>query len=378
MAVKTNNMDMIHDPMWGKILKFALVYMLTAVLQQLYSAADVMIVGRFAGQKALAGVGTCSSVVSLFFNFIMGLSAGTTVVIGQAIGAGNRGDIEKTTHTAMASAIYGGLIISVICILFARPLLNLVDVPDNVMSEALDYMRIFSIGFIPSLVYNFGAAVLRAKGDTKRALYIVSASGIINVVLNLFFVCVLKMRAAGVAIETVISQIFTAVAILYVLCHEKDETKVYLTKIRFWRKPFLKILRYGLPTGIQSSVYSVSNMLVQSSVNSFGSAAIAGGAAVSNMVEFYNIMATGLYQSARVFTSQNFGAKNFGRIKRVLGICLTYVVGMWAVQIAITHVFGEMVLGLYVPNDPEALEMGMRKLSILGYLYGTLGFTNII
>jgi len=378
MAAKSNSIDMVHGPLWGKILKFTVTFIITAFLQQLYNAADVIVVGRFAGQKALAGVGTCSSVVNLFLNFILGLSAGTTIVIGQAIGARNVDEIEKTTHTSMASAICGGFLISVICLLFTKPLLNMIDVPSDVMPEASTYLRIIAIGFVPSLIYNFGSSILRAKGDTKRPLYIVTASGIVNVVLNLFFVCVLKMGAGGVATATVVSQIFTAVAVLYILCNEHDETRIDLLKIRFCKKPFLKILKLGLPSGIQSSVYNISNMLVQSSINSFGSAAIAGSAAVSSVTDFYNAMANGLYQAALVFVSQNFGAKEFGRIKKVIGICITYVFGVWAIQAAISALWGESILSLYIPNDPAAMKMAMRKFSVLGFFYGVLGFTNVM
>lgn len=197
--------------------------------------------------------------------------------------------------------------------------MNMVDVPQNVMPEASVYLRIISLGYIPSLIYNFGAGILRAKGDTKRALYIVTCSGIINVLLNLFFVCVIKMKSGGVALATVISQIFTAVVILYILCHEPDETRISLRKIRIYKRPFLKILKYGLPSGIQSSVYSVSNVLVQSNVNSFGSSAIAGSAAVTSITEFYTAMSSSLYNAAIVFTSQNYGANSLVVLKGQLG-----------------------------------------------------------
>lgn len=378
MAVRTNNVDMVNGPLWGKVLKFAALYMLTTFLQHLYSAADVIVVGRFAGQEALAGVGTCTVLVNLFLNFILGLSAGATIVLGQAMGANDNDRIEKASHTAMAVAIYGGLIVSVTCLLFTKQLLNLIDVPENVMPEAAVYLRIISIGYIPSLIYNFGAAILRAKGDTKRALYIVTVSGIINVLLNLFFVCVLKMKARGVAIATVISQIFTAISILYILCHEPDETRIFLRKIRIYKKPFLRILKFGLPSGIQSSVYSASNILVQSSINSFGSAAIAGSSATSSITEFYSAMVNSLYQASIVFISQNFGARKFERIKKTIFICMTYVVALWMVQSAITFFCGEFLIGLYAPNDPSVIEMGMRKFSILGYAYGFLGLMNVM
>jgi len=378
MAAKMNNVDMIHGPLWGKILKFSLLYMLTALLQNLYTAADVMIVGRYAGQAALAGVGTCTVIVNLFVNFILGLSSGATIVLGQAIGARNNEKIEKTTHTSMAAAVYGGLIISAICLIFTKPLLNMIDVPENVMPEASSYLKIRALGFVPSLVYNFGAAILRAKGDTKRALYIVSVSGIINVLLNLLFVCVFKMGAGGVAAATSVSQLFTAIVVLYILCNEPDETRISIRNIRIYKQQFVKIVTFGLPSGIQSSVYSISNILVQSSVNSFESAAIAGAAATTSITDFYNVMCNSFYQSAIVFASQNFGAKNFDRIKKVVKICVSYVLVTWIIQIAVTYFFGGFLLRLYAPDDDAAVEWGLRKLHINGYAYGILGMMNVM
>ena len=377
MVTKKNSIDMVNGPLWGKILKFAALYMLTAVLQHLYSAADVIVVGRFAGQNALAGVGTCTVITNLFLNFILGLSAGATIVLGQAIGANNKGEISKATHTSIAVAISGGLIISAICLIFTKQLLGMIDVPEPVMPEATAYLRIVSIGFVPSLLYNFGAAILRAKGDNKRSLYIVTVSGIINVVLNLFFVWVLKMKASGVATATVVSQFFTAIAILYILRREDDETKLSLRKIRFYKKSFLKILKFGIPSGIQSSVYSISNILVQSSVNSFGPAATAGAAATTSITDFYNVSLNSLYQASLVFVSQNFGAKKFDRIKKTILICITYVTCLWAIQALITFLFGKTLLGVYAPNDPETVKMGWIKLSLMGCTYGILGYMNV-
>jgi len=378
MSFKTKSVDMINGPLWGKILKFTAVYMLTSLLQHLYSAADTIVVGRFAGEQALAGVGTCTVIVSLFLNFILGFSAGATIVIGQAIGAEDKNRIFKAVHTAIAIAAFGGLIASAVCLLFTRELLFLIEVPENVMSEACVYLQIVSVGYIPSLIYNFGAGILNAKGDTKRPLYIVIVSGVINIALNLFFVCVLKMAAAGVAVATVISQIFTAFVILYTLCHEQDETKIIISKIRLYSEPFKKILKFGLPSGIQSSVYSLSNILVQSSINSFGSAAIAGGSAATSITNFYNASVNSLYQAAIVFTSQNFGARKLKRIKNIIVICITYVFGLWVIQSLLTFTLGDYMITFYAPNDPAVIEMGLRKLNIVGYCYGLLGFMNVM
>ena len=378
MAAVNNSIDMVNGPLWGKILKFTLMYMLTAFLQQLYAAADILVVGRFAGEVALAGVGTCAVLTNFFLNFILGLSAGATIVIGQLIGAREKEGIQKAAHTAIAIAIYGGLIISIVCFLFARQLLGLIGVPQDVLPEALDYLRITSIGFVPTLIYNFGAAMLRSKGDTKRTLYIVIISGIINVLFNLFFVCVLKMKASGVAVATVISQVFNAVVMMHILCHETDEMKISLRSIRIYKKPFMKMLKYGLPSGIQSSVYSVSNVLVQATVNSFGAAAIAGASAASSITSFYDVMVGSIYNSSLVFTSQNFGAKKFDRIKKIIGICVAYLLGIWAIQALVTLFGGRFLIGLYAPDQLQVIDYGVRKLSVLGYTYGIVGCINII
>ena len=378
MASKASSIDMVNGSLWGKVLKFSVLYMLTALLQNLYSAADVLVVGRFAGQEALAGVGTCGALVNLFLNFILGLSAGATIVLGQAIGAKETDGVQKASHTCMAIAVCGGLLISAICLLFTKQLLNMIDVPRNVFSEASDYLCIMSIGYVPSLIYNFGASILRAKGDTKRALYIVSISGIINVLLNLFFVCVLKMKAGGVAAATVVSQIFTAVAILYILRKEPDETRISLRKIKIYKESFLKILRFGLPSGIQSSVYSISGILIQSSINSFGAAAIAGYSASTSITNFYNNMVNCLYQASMVFISQNFGARKFERIKKTIYICMSYVGFLWVIQTLITFSCGKFLIGLYAPEDLSVIDFGWRSLRILGCSYVFLGIMNIM
>lgn len=381
MALKAKKVDMINGPLWNKMLKFSLTYMLTMTLQQLYNAADVMVVGRFAGEEALAGVGTCSVLVNLFLNFIMGLAAGITIVIGQAIGESqgstNSDGVSQAAHTSIALAIYSGLLITGACLFFSKGLLTMTGVPANVMGEASDYLRVMALGYVPSLIYNFGAAILRAKGDTKRPLYIVAISGIINVVLNLIFVCGFGMAASGVAVATVISKVFNAIVILYILCHENDGTRIYLKKLRVFKKPFLRILKLGLPSGIQSAVYSASNILVQSSVNSFGSAAIAGSAAGTSITEFYNIMFNSVYQSSIVFTSQNYGARKFDRIKRIVGIGMDFTCVFWGLQALVTLFFGRHLLGLYA-TDPNVIKWGMRKFMLLGYCYGCLGFSNVL
>ena len=377
MAAKTNRVDMVNGPLWGKIFKFSITFMMTAILQEMYSAADIMVVGRYAGKAALAGVGTCSPIINLFLNLVTGIASGVTVVLGQALGE-NNDKITKSAHTSIAVAACGGAIISCVCLFFTKPLLALINVPSNVIKEASTYLRIMACGYVPSLVYNFGAGILRAKGDAKRPLYIVMASGLINVGLNLVFVCVFKMGAGGVALATVISKVFNGVTVLYILCNEQDQTRIFLKKIRIYKEPFLKILRFGLPSGIQNSVYSLSNMLVQSSINSFGAAAIAGSSASTSITNFYSVMGSSFYQSAIVFTSQNCGAKKFDRIKKTAFICVVYNLCAWALQSLITLCLGKVLIELYAPNDPLVIEMGLRKFQFVGYTYGILGLMHVL
>ena len=202
-------------------------------------------------------------------------------------------------------------------------------------------------------------------------------SGILNVALNVMFVCVFKMKAGGVALATVISQFFTAICVMYILCNGTDETRIFIREIRMYKNALMKILRYGIPSGIQSSVYSLSNIVVQSGVNSFGSAAIAGSAAATSLTNFYNVSVGSIYQASIVFTSQNFGAKKFDRIKKIMYICFLYVGILWLIQSSVTYFFGATLLKLYIPNDPMAVEMGIIKLDILGYSYGLVGIMNV-
>jgi len=378
MVASKNSVDMINGSLWDKILKFSVLYMITALLQNFYSAADIIVVGRYAGENALAGVGTCTTLINLFLNLIIGLSAGVMVLLGQAIGSRDSDVISKAAHTSMSVAIVGGIIITLFCLLFPKQLLGLINVPENVMPEAYRYFMITSSGHIPSLIYNFGSAILRAKGDTKRPLYIVLVSGLLNVFLNLLFVCSLKMGAGGVALATVISHIFNAVVIMYILTNETDETRIYLKKLKIYKRPLLKIIKFGLPSGIQSAIFSAANLLVQAGVNSFGSAAIAGVAAASSVGSFYESMLNSMYQSSIVFTSQNYGAGKFDRIKRTVLWSHFYVLFTWLFIALITHFLGKVLIGFYAPGEPLVIEMGFRKLRILGFTYGIMGFMNVM
>ena len=352
--------------------------MLTAIVQHLYNAADVIVVGRYAGEDALAGVGTTGSLTTLIINIFLGLSVGVNVVLGRALGAKDQNSAEKIVHTSMLISILGGALVSFIGIFFAEPLLKLIDVPDNVMPQAKIYMQIVFSGKIPALIYNFGAAILRSKGDTKRPLYIVTISGLINVSLNLFFVIGLKMKADGVALATVISQIFTAAAIIYILSTQTDCTRLNSKKLRIDKKQFVNIMKVGIPSGIQSSIFSIANIIIQSSVNSFGSAAIAGNAAAANLGSFYYVAVNTFSHASVTFVSQNIGAKKFDRLKKIILCCVVDVLLVWGIEALITVLFSKNLVAIYAPGNTEAIKYGIIRITITGCTYGICGLMDIM
>lgn len=377
MRAKSRNVDMVNGPLFLSIWKFTVPFMLTGLLQIFYNAADVMVVGRYAGQEALAGVGTTGSLSTLILNFIIGLSVGVSVTLGQALGAKDHDGAQKIVHTAMLICFLGGAIVSVIGIVYAEPLLSLIDVPSDVMPQAKIYMQIIFAGKIPALVYNFGSAILRAKGDTKRPLYIVTASGIINVVLNVFFVVKLGMKADGVGLATVISQVFTAVAILYCLCTEEGSTQLQFKKLRLHKKEALRIVKIGLPSGAQSMVFSLANVIIQSSVNSFGSATIAGNSAATSVGGFYYTALYSLSQTTVAFVSSNTGAKRYDRVRKIVRYSLIDAGIVWAIEALVTILAAKYLIGLYVPGNEAALQIGVSRHMIIGCSYGLCGMMEV-
>jgi len=379
MKTKNSNVDMLSGSLFSNVLKFALPFMLTTFLQHLYNAADVIIVGRYAEDPtALAGVGTTGSITTLVLNLFIGLSVGVSVSLGRSIGARDDEAIHKTVHTGVAISLICGILVSVVGIAFSKPLLSMIDVPDNVMQQAQIYMQIIFAGKMPSLIYTFGAAMFRANGDTKTPLIIVTATGIVNVILNLIFVLKFKMNADGVALATTIAQILNAVTVLYCLSRRRDASRLEFKKLRIYKEQLLDIARIGLPSGIQSTIFSMANVIVTSSVNSFGSAAMSGSAAASNICEFYNGAVNSFYQASVSFVSQNFGAKQYKRITRILFTCLIYVTSLWIIITLITLLFKNQLIGLYLPNNPDAVPWGLKRLLVVGCSYGLLGYMNVM
>ena len=378
MSSASKKVDMLSGSLFVNIFKFSLPFMLTAILQHLYNAADVAVVGRFAGREALAGVGTAGPISSLIINLVLGLSVGVSVTIGRALGAKEDDTAHKIVHTAISLSIICGAFISAIGIFFAEPLLRMIDVPENVLPQAKLYMQITFCGKIPVLMYNFSAAILRAKGETKKPLYIVMVSGVINVVLNLIFVICFDMAADGVALATVISQIFNAAAAVFFLKRSTDCTRLFFKKLHVYKRELITIVKIGVPSSVQAIVFSVANVLIQSCVNGFGDATIAGSSASNNIGSFYYVALNTFYQASVAFVSQNMGAKQYGRIKKIVGVCQVYVVVVWTIEFLITVFFAETLIGIYAPGDVEAIKWGVLRLTMVGTTYGLCGMMEVM
>lgn len=378
MNTKSKKIDMCSGSLFKNILLFSVPLMLSSMLQLLYNAADVIVVGRFAGEQALAGVGTSGSIMSLSLNFFVGISGGVTVAMGRAVGEKNNTKTHRVVHTAISLSLIAGLILTLFGAYFAKNLLGLMDVPEDVLPQAIIYTRIMFFGTVPSMVYNFGSGLLRALGDTKRPLYIVSVSGVINVVLNLIFVLCFKMQADGVALATIISQTFSAIMIVILLLRQNDSSRLIISKLRIYKEQLLLILRIGIPSGMQGIVFSLSNVIIQSSINSFGSATIAGSAAAANIGTFIYMALNTFSQSSMAFVSQNIGAKKYDRIDKIVRYCAAYVLIFGTATMLITIFFGKLLLKIYLPDNPEALKYGYVYMSIILTTYSLCGLMEVL
>lgn len=377
MAKKSHEMDMTKGPLLKKIILFAIPLMLTSMLQLLYNAADIVVVGKFAGDASLAAVGSTTSLINLIVNVFMGLSLGAGVIVAQAIGARNNNRLHKTVHTAMLLSVFLGFIVGAVGVFLCRPLLVLMGSPTDVLDKATLYMRIYFLGMPGFMVFNFGAAILRSAGDTKRPLIILSISGLANVVLNLFFVILFEMDVAGVALATITSQYISAVWIVIILLKENSAYRLFLGKLRIYKNEFLQIIIYGLPIGIQSAFFSVSNVIIQSSINSFGTLVVAGNSAASNIEGFVYSASNSISQTAMTFAGQNTGAGDYKRVKKVLIECslLTLVVGMFLGAVVI--LFKTPLLLIYTDN-PAVITAGVIRINIICLFYGFCGVMDTV
>lgn len=371
------NIDMINGPLLKKLIVFSVPLILSGVLQLLFNAADVVVVGQFAGTESFAGVGSTGSLVNLITNLTIGLAVGANVVMARAIGTQSREKASKIVHTSVIVAVAGGVIVALIGYFMSATFLTLMKTDPEVIDKATLYLEIYFLGSPASVLYNFGASLLRAKGDTKRPLYFLIIAGVINVVLNLFFVIVLNMDVAGVAVATVISQAVSAVLVVICLIKDKDYCKMSFRKLRVHGKEFIEILRVGLPAGVYSSLFSLSNVIIQSAVNGFGKAVMAGNSAGSNLEGFVYISMNAFYNAAITFTGQNYGARKYERIKRVFLDCLLLVTVVGAVLGVVFLLFSRFLSSLYSP-DPEVINYSITRLKVDLPLYFTCGVMEVL
>lgn len=369
---KSYEMDMCNGPILGKVLTYSFPLMLSGILQLLFNAADVIVVGRFAGSQSLAAVGSTTALINLLINLFIGLSIGANVLVARYYGAKNEKDISETVHTAVALSLVSGVFLIFIGIFTSRFWLELMGTPEDVIDKSVIYMQIYFAGMPVVMAYNFGSAILRAIGDTRRPLYFLSLAGLINVVLNLFFVIQLHMDVAGVALATVLSQCVSAALVLRCLAKSDGALKLELKKVKLHRRKLVLILKIGLPAGVQGSIFSISNMLIQSSVNSFGSIAMAGNTASQNIEGFIYTAMNALYQTNLSFTSQNAGAGKFSRINRILLICQGTVIVVGLTLGLLILSCGEQILGIY-SSDPQVLEFGLLRLKLFCLTYFLCG-----
>ena len=373
--IKKRDVDMCHGPLLGKILKFTLPLILMNALQLFYNAADMVVVGRFEGDGAVAAVGATSPLINLIVNVFIGLAVGVNVCVGGYLGAGKEQDAKRAVDSAAIVGIASGVAVAILGFALSAPLLSAMDTPDDIFDQAMLYSRIYFLGAPANLFYNFMAATLRAKGDTKRPLYILSVAGALNLFLNVIFVALLHLGVAGVALATIISQYASAVAIFVAV--RRDGEVLVLRKMQFHKESIFKIIGQGFPSGIQGSVFSLSTMVIQSAINSFETAAIAGNTAAGSIDTFSYIAFNAFNATVVAFVAQNYGAKRLDRVKRTFGLCVVCASLVAIVTGWLIYLFGKPLLGIYLPEDAEAIAFGMIRLKYICLPYFILALMDV-
>ncbi|MCI8297267.1 MAG: MATE family efflux transporter [Lachnospiraceae bacterium] len=375
---RSYEMDMCTGPLLGKILAYSIPLMLSGILQLLFNAADVVVVGRFAGYESLAAVGATSALINLLINVFVGLSVGVNVLVAQYFGAGKERETGQAVHTAVTVSLLCGAVLVLIGLFASGPMLTLMGTPEDVLDKATLYMRIYFAGMPVLMLYNFGAAILRAVGDTKRPLYFLIVAGVVNVVLNLGFVILLGMGVAGVALATVISQCISAALICRCLIKSDTAYRLEPSRLHINKGMLLRIAKVGLPAGFQGAVFSISNVLIQSSVNDFGAIAVAGNTAASNLEGFVYSAMNSIHQTCLSFTSQNLGGGKYSRITRTLLLCLATVTVVGLVMGGGFVLAGPWLLKIYSPDPPEVIHYGYMRLVVICSIYFICGWMDVL
>ena len=372
-----HEMDMTEGPLLPQILAFSGPLILTGILQLLYNAADVIVVGNYAGHAALAAVSSTGALINLLVNVFMGLSVGASVVIARYYGARDVISLRKAEHTAMTLALFMGIGVGFFGFLAARPMLRLMDTPDDVIDGAALYVRIYFLGMPANMIYNFGAGVLRAVGDTRRPMYYLMISGLVNVLLNLLLVIVFHLDVAGVAIATVASQVISMILVLVCLFRTRGVMQLNLTECRIDGRSMREMIRIGLPAGLQGSLFSISNVLIQSSVNSFGSLVVAGNGVAANLEGFVYTAMNAQHQAAMTFASQNFGARKPDRVRKTMWCCLGCVTVIGVGMGLLFLLFAPQLISLY-NSEPQVIEYGLVRMNLIMPTYFLCGLMDVM
>lgn len=368
---------MLQGSLVGPIFRYAIPIMFTNLLQTMFSAADMAVVGQFCGTSALAAVGATGMATTLLVYFFVGISAGGGIAVAHGLGEHDDQTVFRAVHTALPVAVLCGVFVTVVGILTAEPFLRLTNIPEETMASSLVYMRIFFAGSIFSIVYNFSASILRAAGDSKSPLFFLIIAGVTNVVLNVIFVCVFEMSVAGVALATIISEAISAVLAVGALMRRTDICRLYIRKVHIYKVQLLKILRIGIPMGVQESLFSISSIVVQASINGFGDVVMSANTAATSIESFGYAMMNAFNHAATNFIGQNYGAKQYKRTMKIYGICIGCVVllGMGFAVTVIT--LGERLLSLFIVDSAEALSYAYMKLLISGVPYALYGLIEV-
>ena len=377
LAMKGLNRNMLSGPLFVNILLYTIPIICTSILQLLFNAADLVIVGRFCGSISVAAVGATGSITNLLVNFFIGLSVGAGVTVAHGLGSREDTVVHNTVHTALPTALICGLVLTVVGVALSETFLKMMGTPDTVLPLSAVYMKIYFAGITFTMVYNFCAAILRAAGDTRSPLIYLSFAGIINVVLNVIFVTALHMNVAGVALATMLSQGISAVLVLGALMRRKDACKLQWKKMRIYGPQLKKMLRIGLPAGIQGSLFAISNVLIQSSVNSFGDVFMSGNAASANLEGFVYVCLNAFHQTAVNFIGQNAGARQYRRVYRILWICLGCVTVVGVVMGTVVYSLGPALLRVYITDSAEAIDYGMIRLGYICLTYFLCGLMDV-
>lgn len=376
MLLRNRDTDMCSGPLFGKIFIFSLPIMAMNILQLLFNTADMIVVGRFSGSKALAAVGATGALINLIVNLFMGLSVGTSVVVAQDSGAGKPDAVSRSAHTSIVISILCGLVVMVLGIILCAPLLVMMGTPADILDLSVLYMKIYFIGIPALMVFNFGAAILRAVGDSSHPMYYLIITGVVHVVLDLFFVIILHMGVDGVAWSTVVSEYLSVLLIMVCLYRYDGAIRFIPGRMRIDWPKLKDIVRIGLPAGLQGMLFSISNVLIQSAINSFGTIMIAASSAASNVEGLLGTTMNAYYNAAITFTGQNMGAKKYERIDTIAKVCTILIFATWFLLGGATLLFGRPLLGIYT-SDPKVIELGMLRMYIMMAAFFTCSMMNV-